>query len=216
MVRDRIGNSLKKAKRINLSRGNVRFRDAVDDPHDSTDLYRVKLGSRSRLKVRISLQQRTGNADVEIYALKNKKRSVFRQIGRRAFDDLKRRDVWSHLERVGRSRRKGRRNEKLNVTLDSGLYFIRVFPKSGETRYTLKAVAKPAQLPPPVSQPRSPSQPPTVVSPSISPPPPPLPRSVKPLIQLSSPNGGESFTTGESIAITWTDTLTAPVQIDLF
>jgi len=208
--RDLAGNSIKKAKRINLRRGSFQFRDTVSVTDDSTDLYQVKVGSRSRLSIKVSRQQRTGNADVELYQLTRNKRSAFRQIGRRHFDELSRSDIRSNLDRVGRSRRNGRKNERLTVTVDPGIYYVRVFAQSGQTRYRLSAASKPAPLPPTQSQPQPSPTPPTIISPS------PSPRPITPIIQVSSPNGGESLQAGESVSIKWTDQLSESVRIDLF
>jgi hypothetical protein len=45
--------------------------------------------------------------------------------------------------RIRRSSRLGRRNENINVTLNRGTYFIRVFQRSGNTNYRLRLTANP-------------------------------------------------------------------------
>jgi hypothetical protein len=208
--RDRAGNFLKKAKKINLGQGRFRFRDAVGFQDDSTDLYQVKLGTRSRLNIKVFRQKQAGNADVELYQLRDQKRPMMRHIGRRQFDDLKRKEIRQHLKRVGRSRRKGRKNENLRLTAEPGIYYIHVFPRSGATQYRLNIKARPqAPSPEPSSNPPASSFSPSRSLPSV-------PRISPPPIQVTTPNGGEVLTTGTSVPLSWVDTFDGPVQIDLF
>ncbi|MEM9451859.1 MAG: Ser-Thr-rich GPI-anchored membrane family protein [Cyanobacteria bacterium P01_E01_bin.6] len=207
MARDRAGNSLKKANQVQFKNGNFRIRDAIGQNNDSNDLYQLVIGTRSRLAINVSRQQRTGNADVELYELARRQRRVLREIGRPDFDDLSRRDIRANLHRVGRSRNKRKKSENLNITLDAGTYYIRVFPKTGSTRYQLRMSSTPEETSLPIVQPPTSQPPGTLPSP---------PQPATPFIQVTTPNGGESFQSGDSLAIAWTDQVDGPVQINLF
>ena len=191
MARDRIGNSLRAAKRVKLDTENFRFRDTISKTNDQDDLYRIKLGSRSTFNLAVSKQQRSGNADIELYGLTRKNRSVLKDIGRTDFSELRRRDIRKNLAKLGRSRKTGKKNEVLNLDLDPGIYYVRVHPKKGNTRYQLTLSSTPIvkESPSPIAQ---------------------------PFITVTSPNGGEAWTTGESVTITWDDAIAEQVTIDLF
>lgn len=191
MARDRIGNSLKAAKRVKLDTEDIRFRDAISQTKDQDDLYRIRLRSRSTVNLVLSNQQRSGNADVEVYGLTRKHRSILKDIGRTDFSQLRRRDIRKNLARLGRSRKTGKQNEVLSFDLDPSIYYVRVHPKKGTTRYrlTLSPTPIPNESSPPIAQ---------------------------PFITVTSPNGGEALTAGEALTITWEDSVNEQVTIDLF
>lgn len=182
MARDRVGNSLQTAKRVNLNNRGLRFRDAINQRNDQDDLYRIRLRSRSTLELDLSNQQRGGNANVEVYGLTQGRRRVLNDIGTTDFSDLRRRDIRQNLERVGRSRRRGSRDEVLNLNLDAGTYYVRILSQQGQTRYRLDLASTPVP---------------------------------EPFIRVTSPNGGESLSAGESTTITWEDAIDERVKIDL-
>ena len=156
MGRDRAKNFLRGARRLTVQDFSQQFRDRVDSG-DQDDLFRINLNHRSQFTATLGRLQQGANVDLELYAPKRSLQAVLRQIGRTNFSDLTRQEIRRNLSRVGQSQRRGRRSESLNVTLDAGIYYLRVRWRSGSTRYTLNAAGETVQ------------QPPLIVSPSPSP-----------------------------------------------
>lgn len=188
MVRDRIGNSLKSATLLGKSlSGAVQRQDAVGR-QDPDDLYRFRLSSSSHLEVQLANQGKGSRTGLQVFALKSTRGSAIGSIGRKAFSSLKRKDFRSLLTPLGRTVAQNRQSRSLNLTLDAGEYYVRVFHHKGATSpYRLNLVASPMTEPgivspvaPAPASPPSPTSPGSPASPT-SPPspviPPPLPSS---------------------------------------
>ncbi len=162
MARDRAGNSARRARNVTLRGGANVFRDAVSRS-DKHDFYRFRLGRSSRLAV--SLSNLSANADV---TLLDRTRAV-----------------------VGRSRRRGKRSERITTNLESGTYFVRVSRRRGSTRYKLKLVSSGQTAPSaapltPAVQPAAPPRPASNASTSLN----PLARGVLSLTNAVRQNAG--------------------------
>ncbi|MGJ3252000.1 MAG: PPC domain-containing protein [Elainellaceae cyanobacterium] len=146
MPSDRAQETLRRARKLRLSPTPRTLRDFIGQG-DSTDLYRFK--SRATSQIDLTLSKLRANANVEIYQVKGKLRNVLRKIGRIDFDDLSRRDIRRNLRRIGRSTRKGKRNETLSLDVGPGTFFVRVYPNRNRdsTRYRLRISATPEALP---------------------------------------------------------------------
>jgi hypothetical protein len=110
---------------------------------DRDDLYRLKLSNRSRLNLRVSGIQRRANLDVELFTLKGNKQAALRQIGRAEFNTIPLRQLRRYITRVGRSTAVNRQAEAFNRVLEAGEYYLRVYQRSGDTRYRLRLAATP-------------------------------------------------------------------------
>jgi hypothetical protein len=111
---DRAGNNRRTARRISVGIRPRTFVDAVGTG-DRNDYYRVQFGRRTSLDLTMFGMRR--NANVELLRFNGR--------------------------RIRRSARLGRRNENINVTLNRGTYFIRVYQRSGNTNYRLRLTANP-------------------------------------------------------------------------
>lgn len=143
-MRDRAPGNLSDARNLRKLRPrNRRFNDFVS-LDDQNDVFRFKLKKSSN--VVLKLKRLRENASLEVFETKRRRRRVLNRIGNHEFGDLNRRQIRRNLKRVGRSNRRGRRNEKIKTELDKGIYYIRVSysQRNGDgTRYRLLAKGKP-------------------------------------------------------------------------
>jgi hypothetical protein len=124
MTLDNAGNTLGAARKLNLTSTTQTVTDFVG-ASDLNDFYSFSLGSRSSLNLAVG--GLTANADVQIVQDKNLN-GVF--------------DVSSEV--ITGSYLSGTSSDSIITTLDTGNYFIRVFPGTGaNTNYNLGAAATP-------------------------------------------------------------------------
>ncbi|MBD2088825.1 SBBP repeat-containing protein [Microcoleus sp. FACHB-1515] len=129
MVADRARNTLRQARFLTAG-------DSVRDfvgRRDRDDLYRIRLGSRSQVALRLGNVQRGAKVRVEIFSAKG----AIGRIGRINFSDLTRRQVRQNLTRLGSS------SGAIDRTLEAGQYYLRISPQRGESRYRLSVNATP-------------------------------------------------------------------------
>lgn len=109
-----VANTLEKAKAITVS-NTVRTIKELIGGRDRYDFYQLRLNKRSILS--LTLEKLRADADI---ALLNRQAGVIRQ-----------------------SRKLGRRNEKIELTLNSGVYYLRITPhtKRDKTSYQLRLIA---------------------------------------------------------------------------
>jgi len=139
MNRDRAGNTLRKARKIDLKGTSLQLKDAIGSG-DTDDLYRFRLTGSSQ--VNIALTQLKANANLQLLALKSGVSQASKQLETTNFTNLSRRDINRYLIQVAQSKRGGKQGEQIIATLPAGIYYIRVLPKgSARTTYTLEAVA---------------------------------------------------------------------------
>lgn len=120
MARDLAGNSLTQARRVTVAARPKTFRDAVDQS-DRNDYYTFTLRSASNLNGLLSGIRAGARVNLEV--------------------------LNSGGQRVLNSRPRGRKNKGLDGFLDAGTYFVRVFRRSGSSRYNFKlSAAPPADL----------------------------------------------------------------------
>ncbi|GAB4374802.1 MAG: hypothetical protein Kow00121_19690 [Elainellaceae cyanobacterium] len=163
MTRDRIQDSLRQAAKLaSPLSSSVRRADPLS--HSDHDLYQFGLGSRSNLTLQVSHQGKKAIAGVQLFALKQAKATIMRTIGRKSWSDLNSREIRNYLQPIARTTLKNRQDRTLNLTLDAGEYYVRMFHQRGNaSRYQLAVSA--TALPAPISAP----------TPSISPIPAPIP-----------------------------------------
>lgn len=118
MINDNTGNTLANARRISISSTIQTFTDWVGSS-DLVDLYRFNLNSRSQLN--LTLSGITTNADVQIIQDRNRNG---------LFDADTEVIIGSYLS--------GNENELIATNLESGTYFIQVYPGAGfDSSYNL-------------------------------------------------------------------------------
>jgi hypothetical protein len=142
MLPDRARNTLNQARRLSLNSTSQTFRDAIAAT-DKDDLYRFTAGNRSRLDLTLKGVRRGANVNVELYALQGDRPISSQRIGKLDFSTLKRVDIRRNLDRLARATRPGSANETLNLTLEAGSYYIRVYRRAGNTNYRLALATTP-------------------------------------------------------------------------
>ncbi|MBE9181078.1 pre-peptidase C-terminal domain-containing protein [Oculatella sp. LEGE 06141] len=136
MVVDRAGNTLKKAKKLgNFDAGNASLKDFVE-VGDKNDLYTFNVSGRSSFDLSLS-GLKGANADVELFQLAGKKAAVLKSIGAIDFSKLKRADIKKNIRTLAKSSRGGTSSEAINLNLNPGEYYVRVYQRTGNSKYTL-------------------------------------------------------------------------------
>jgi RHS repeat-associated protein len=118
LIPDYAGNSLSNAQDISVLNGTQSFNDYVDAVNED-DFYRFELLNDSAFS--LNLDGLTADANVEL--------------------------LNSAGQVIGTASNAGALAETLNDTLNAGIYYIRIFPKSGQTNYNLSVTATPIQAP---------------------------------------------------------------------
>lgn len=136
MVRDRASNTLRQARNLALTASVRVLRDFVGNT-DKNDLYCFKLGDRSSFKLDLTRIAKNANVDVEIYQTRGSQAGVLRRIGKIDFSDLKPSRIRKNLIRIAGSVRAGQSSETISRILESGIYYLRVYPRRGDSRYQL-------------------------------------------------------------------------------
>jgi len=110
MVRDRVGNSLKRAKPLNFPSGSMRVRESIGGD-DRNDFYSFNLSNRSSVSVFLNRLQ----ADANLQLLN------------------------SRGQVIKTSARKGKSGESVQMVLKAGAYYLRVYPRAlqDKTNYSL-------------------------------------------------------------------------------
>ncbi|MBD1867940.1 pre-peptidase C-terminal domain-containing protein [Cyanobacteria bacterium FACHB-471] len=112
---DEAGNTLSTARNIGILRGNVSFQDFVGNA-DTNDYYRFSVTNTSTF--RLALSDLSADADVEL--------------------------LNSSGELIQSSTASGSTAESINLTLNAGIYYVRVYPYNpSETNYDLSLTAIP-------------------------------------------------------------------------
>ncbi|HEY9800595.1 MAG TPA: C2 family cysteine protease [Leptolyngbyaceae cyanobacterium] len=117
MAVDKAGNTFSKSKNLTFDSKIQTFSDWVG-ASDSEDFYRFSLSSRSSLN--IVVDGLSANADLQLIEDKNGNSSIDKN------------DV------IASSTKSGNASESILETLNAGNYFIKVYSKSGDTKYNLK------------------------------------------------------------------------------
>lgn len=118
MPSDHAGDNLRQARTVRLQSGNRTFKDWVGKA-DHSDYYKLRLKRSSN--VNISLSQLRADANVELLTKQGRA--------------------------VDRSARQGSKQESLNITLEPGTYYVRVYRDRGNTKYKLQLSVMSASLP---------------------------------------------------------------------
>jgi hypothetical protein len=138
----RTDNRLNGARNLNVLGGAIVRQDDKFKPKDMETLYRFRLTSSSRWDATLSGLVQKANADVELYRFKVPAEQVIGTIGGDDFRALSSASRDANLQLLATSKRRGNRNEKLAIdNLDAGEYVVRVFRKTGRSRYNLQMAA---------------------------------------------------------------------------
>ncbi|BCL39581.1 C2 family cysteine protease [Nostoc sp. MS1] len=116
MALDKAGNTLSKSQKITLKTETQSISDWVGSS-DIDDFYSISLSSRS--SVSIAIDGLSANADLQLLKDNNSNHSIDKG------------DV------IASSNKSGTLSESIRETLNAGNYFIRVYSKSGNTKYDL-------------------------------------------------------------------------------
>jgi hypothetical protein len=138
----RADNRLNGARNLNVLGGAIVRQEDKFKPKDIETLYRFRLTSGSRWDATLSGLAKKANADVELYRFKTSTEQVLGTIGDDDFRALSSASRDANLQLLATSKRRGNRNEKLAIdNLDAGEYVVRVFRKTGQSRYSLQMAA---------------------------------------------------------------------------
>jgi hypothetical protein len=146
MNRDRIGNSLSKARNLGAKPSGV-LADTVG-AGDRNDLYRFKVSSSNGTEFKLQPTVKNGTIGVEVLSLKNK--NSLRKIGKFDFSKLSARAIRSNLTVVDRSSFNSRSRSGNTFQLPAGEYYLRVFQKQKNASYRLRYDAMPTPTPIPL------------------------------------------------------------------
>ncbi|MBF2002470.1 MAG: SBBP repeat-containing protein [Synechococcales cyanobacterium M58_A2018_015] len=165
MARDIARNTLAAAKTLNLAASLPPIRDALSSS-DRSDLFRVRVGQRSRLD--LTLETTKGSViGVQVFSLRGARNRMLRAIGRQNFDELKLSDIRKHLQLIGSRTVTHSKDGEISLDLQPGEYFMRLFQRSGNSRYRFGVDAQPVVATPSPTAPNRPNAPnPTAPSPT--------------------------------------------------
>jgi ELWxxDGT repeat protein len=173
----------------NLGLPPVNRRDSLGNK-DLDDLFRVNLLGRSSLDLSLSGMKKA-NFDVEVYAFKRPINQIPKNVRNLDFRSLRARVRNQYLQLVGASRRRGSANESIQRNLDAGQYLVRVYRRSGNSRYMLRMNSTPIVEPAPVPVPTPiPGVPAPAPVPAPSPTPVPIPSPTPTPVPTPSPTPG--------------------------
>lgn len=131
MTLDQAKNTLSTARAIRLSAGTASFTDTVGRV-DRDDLYRIQVGVRSSLELRTQGSEKVAT---QVFGLKGAKKAAVKAIGKTNFSELTRRQTRPYLSLLA-SRKSG---GTVNLTLEAGTYYVRIYRSQGKNRYRLQA-----------------------------------------------------------------------------
>lgn len=120
MFIDRVGNTLRRAKLLNLPSGSIGIRESIGGA-DRNDFYSFKISNRS--SARFLLTKLKADANLQL--------------------------LNSSGQAVQTSARKGKRNESIETPLAAGTYYLRVYPRTlkNKTNYSLSLSVSAIRLP---------------------------------------------------------------------
>jgi ELWxxDGT repeat protein len=141
MAVDKAGNTLKKARKLGaFDNGALSFKDAVSTS-DKNDLFTLSLAGRSSFD--LALSGLKSNADVEVFQLAGNKAKILKSIGSIDFGKLTKAALRKNIRSVAKSNLGAKTNEAINLNLNAGEYYVRVYQRQGNTKYTLNVAGHP-------------------------------------------------------------------------
>lgn len=157
---DQAKNTLKSARFIrNLSSTAQNISDFVGKT-DQDDLYRIQLNNRSTLNLNVVANKKS-KAAIQLFALKGAKEKVLKAIGTIPFSDLTAKQAKKYVKIL--AARGSGKSRKINLDVDAGTYYLRVYQNQGDNRYRLNYAAN-SSLPTPPGNP--PVEPPLTAFPA--------------------------------------------------
>ncbi len=137
---DRAKNTLRTARLIrNLGSKPQRFIDRVGAT-DQDDLYRVQT-RRSTLNLKLNGITKQSKIAVQVFSLKGARNGALQAIGRTEFSELNSKQIRQHINFL--AQRGSSRTRTLNLSLEAGSYYVRVYRSGGNNRYRLRLSATP-------------------------------------------------------------------------
>ncbi len=148
--KDGVKNFLKRARKADPSDGKYKFKDAIG-LSDADDIYRVRLGSSSKLKLKV--KRLKTDVDAELYSFDKPRKKVMRKIGKTDFSDIKSRKVNKFLNLEIADSNSGSKKIKLKPELEANNYYLRITSSDTDKDTKYKVVMKAKELPKPEEPP---------------------------------------------------------------
>ncbi|MBD1850720.1 SBBP repeat-containing protein [Leptolyngbya sp. FACHB-711] len=192
MPADRLGNRLRAARNLGSLAAPVSLRDALDR-QDRNDVARLRLSSRSTLTLQVSGIQRKSAIGVDVFIPKSTAGKPWKRLRQTNLGQLKPKDLRRQFTFLSRSKATSGSSNTVNLTLDAGEYYLRLYFRKNSTAYRLVASATPLPLPTDSPSPSASPSPPPPASPSPPPPSPPSPPTNPPASQSFTRNWVRQF-----------------------
>lgn len=154
---DRAKNTLRGARLIRNLGSTQGFTDRVGRT-DPDDLYRVQTTNRSTLSLRLNGTTKPSKIAVQVFSLNGARNRVLKAIGGTAFSELSPKQIKPRLNLL--AKRGSSKTRTLNLSVDPGSYYVRVFRGQGDNRYRLRLSATPITPESPVTPIPNPGPPP--------------------------------------------------------
>ncbi|HEY9641915.1 MAG TPA: SBBP repeat-containing protein [Coleofasciculaceae cyanobacterium] len=110
---------------------------------DATDLYRVQLGSRSSLTLKLAGVDQKAKIAVQVFTLNGVKQKILKAIGSKDFGSLSGKVFKKYFQSVGETQVGNRQSKALALDLESGEYYVRVYQRKGTSQYRLNVLSAP-------------------------------------------------------------------------
>jgi hypothetical protein len=149
MPRDIAKNTLAAAKPLDLGTNPTALKGALA-ASNRDDLFRLNLLNRSSLNLNLSTGK-GGKVGVQLFSLKDAKNKVLKAIGRKEFSELKPRDLKKFLQPLAKQAVAGGKDGIIQLDLQAGEYYLRIYQRQGSPAYGLKLAAPPVPTAPQVS-----------------------------------------------------------------
>ncbi|NER00536.1 MAG: hypothetical protein F6K30_28210 [Cyanothece sp. SIO2G6] len=145
-MKDRAGESLRKALKVNVRRGNQRVKDFIGSRDDTIDIFRFRSSSST---ISITTKGLGRKEDLTLYQVDQKLGRTLKRIGKRDFGELRPRQQQKFLSALDLSQSSQGKSTTYSTEVGDGVYFLvasSTAPKS--SRYTLRFSATPLETAP--------------------------------------------------------------------
>ena len=146
-MRDRAGDTLRKARRLNFRNKNQRVREFIGGETDTIDIFRFKARSSA---IDITARKLNDDETVTLYQSKKPIGRTLRNIGKSEFTSIRSRKRRRFLSKVDLSVVDQAKKSTYSADVERGQYFLVVSSKADKnSRYTLRFAANPITTPTP-------------------------------------------------------------------
>ncbi|MGK7890476.1 MAG: PPC domain-containing protein [Leptolyngbyaceae cyanobacterium] len=143
-MKDRAGETLKKARKLNFRNRNQRVKELIGGSDDMTDIYRFRARSSA---IAITAQGLSRKEDVTLYQVDQKLGPTLRRIGNQEFEELRPKQQQRFLSVLGLTPARQGKKTTYTTDIENGVYFLVVSSKAQKSeKYTLQFSASPLEV----------------------------------------------------------------------